>query len=207
LTIDPSVAATITPGVTYQGRVAVYNQPFTCSVPSETVSINRDMTFKRGEQLFASTPELGILSGPTGGQLFGPPARFDFDLSGESAGECLKDLNLYLGVTPLVGTVPDIASHIQIAVTSPSGLQRVIWLANPISEGSPYDSEVTALDGTILPALYLDDQIAPPLGPYLLSAFNNQQMKGHWYVDVSAEMSGYRLGPASFYFTKAALCH
>lgn len=209
LSLDQTVAASKTLGVTYQGRVAVYNQPFNCSVASEAWYIYRNLTFKRGEEVFVSPTPPAFLPGPPPGQQYGAATRFDVDLSGEDPAACVGDINFYLGV-PQVFQVQDLAPLLQIKLTSPAGTTKVLWNSESIG-GSQYVVRSTFDDffgpDIEVPALFLDDQTAPPLGPSLLGAFNGASVRGHWYVDVSTSTSGNPVvGPLQLDFTRKALC-
>lgn len=205
LTLNQTVAAATTLGVEYHGRIAIYNQPFNCSAPPDDWYIYRNLTFKRGEQIFTGSPATGFLPPPAAGQPYGTPVRFDLDLSGEDASTCVQDLNLYLGVPPGLNglTVAYAASFLKIQVTPPGGVARVLWQSNALP-GSEYERDVLDAQGDSIPALYLDDQIAPPLGPYLLSAFNGWHARGHWYMDVSSSGPGFLVTPAQLDFTRTS---
>lgn len=206
LTIDPTVASGTTAGTEYQGRVAVYNQPFNCSVQSESVALYRYVNFKRGEQLFYSAPLTGLLPPPGTGQQYGTPVRFDFDMTGEDSTSCVSDINLYLGVPSVPGL--DLApSLLKLQLTGPTGFTGVLWSGNSIVAGSAYETTAVAADGEVVPAFYLDDQVAPPLGPTLLGAFAHKKLKGHWYLDVSTSNAGpWLVAPVQLDFTIGGIC-
>lgn len=208
VTIDASAANSTTIGVTYNGRISFYNQPFNCSAPPQNSYINRYMSFKRGEEIFVSSTEPGRPPAPRQGQLYGDPLRLDVDLSGEDPAACVQDINLYLGLPLSFMSVYQVAPYLQITVTSPAGASRILWSGNDVPNSNYVTSSTfeSFFGDMPIQALYLDDQTAPPLGPNLLTSFSGAKVRGHWYVDVSSSSStaAVVVGPVQLDFTRTA---
>jgi hypothetical protein len=204
LSLNQSEATATTQGVEYHGRVSIYNQPFNCSAASNNVAFKRDLTFKRGEQLFTATPAAASLPSAPPGQPYGAPARFDIDLSTAAPANCVGDLNLLLGMPTPGWTIANLAERVRIDITAPNGFTRTIWEPG-LLPNSQYISTVD-LSGTTVPALFLDDETAPPVGPNLLSSFDKKLLRGHWYVDVrlASGFGGAIVGSAALDFTRGA---
>jgi len=208
LTVNAAAASSTTAGVTYQGRIAIYNQPFNCSVASESNYIYRDFTFERGEQVVGSSPLFTLITGPTAGQTYGATKRFDFDLSSEASTSCISDINVYVGAPPTGGapTIDILAANLKVQLTAPDGTTGTLWQSNSIT-GMQYEKSIDLATGGSVPAFYLDDQTAPPLGPTLLSAFNGRKLQGHWYIDLgSAWPSTFNIGPVQIDATIGGTC-
>jgi hypothetical protein len=193
LTINAAAATATTLGVRYPGKISISHVPNTCAFASQSDPVELDVSFKRGEQKYDAAPGGGLIDGPSSGQQFGPAKRFDVDLTGESALLCVKDVDLYVGVpNPLnfaANTVPAVASTLRIVVTGTDGIPHTLWNANTTTS-SNYVGEVSPLNGDSIPALFLDDSLAPPLAGTLLSVFNDMSVHGHWFIDVSTSRSG-----------------
>jgi hypothetical protein len=205
LTIDATVANAKPMDTVFHGRVAIYNQPFTCSA---TDYIYRDVTFKRGEQKFSSAQGPTFMPKPTGGNTFGNPVRFDFDLSNEGL-FCTSDLNVDVGFIPLGGIGRDEApQYVKIQVTSPTGRTGVIWDRQPDPHGSYDIGEVVDGFGPDFSQLFhLDDSVSPPLGPKMLSYWNGARLNGHWYIDVSTSATNdMGVGPARIDLHRSSGC-
>lgn len=196
VSIDQSAAATTTLGVTYRGNVAIYNQPYNCSVSA--TATNRFFTFTRGVQNFQSADGLQLLT-PPNGPGYGPATRIDIDLTDVPYG-CVGDIDLDVGVySPLHVDFSSMLSLMQIGLTAPSGATGILWSGhNPPS--TAYRSTIfSPIDNLTLAALHLDDSSSPPLGGTLLSHYAGatQKLKGHWYIDVQqSDTTPIAAGPA-----------
>lgn len=195
LSIDPTVAATTSIGTTYRGNVTVYNQPFNCSYQGH---VRRYFTFTRGVQMFDSYTQPGVLEPPSG-TTFGPPKRFDIDLSNETE-TCLDSISLDIGDPLLMfGTFEQWVKDLKIVLTSPSGQSGVLW-DRQAYPGPHYGSSVVFewYSSSPIQSLHLDDPTSPPLGGAMLSDFvgSTSRLKGHWLLDISSSGSGFSIvGP------------
>jgi hypothetical protein len=189
-----------TPGTVYNLTLSFDLVGADCPVTS---SQTRNIKFKRGERQFQSVQGATLLAPPASGQTLGAASRFDVDLSAIGSTFCVSDLNLDTGFpTPAHDLSMDVPAA-EITLTSPSGRSGVLWERDSYPGGA---YGVTDPGPYFTPFLHLDDQVSPPLGPTLLSYFNNQKLKGHWYVDVRTS-SGYELaGPVRLDFTATTAC-
>jgi hypothetical protein len=205
LSLNTNIANSKPIDQTFTGRVAIYNQPFACSA---NYYVYRNVTFKRGEQKFVSNTAPATLPSPTGGNTYGTPVRFDFDLSNEAV-LCASDINVDLGFLPIGRIQRDQAMpYLKIQLTSPSGKTGVIW----DRQGDPHEaydgSDIfDGFGGQLLPLFHLDDSVSPPLGPKLLSYWTGAGIKGHWYIDISSTTSSQILaGPIRIDLHRATGC-
>jgi len=188
VSIDEAAAATTAIGSTYRGNVAIYNQPYNCSVSA--VSTNRFFTFTRGVQDFQSVDETQLMV-PYSGPGFGPATRFDVDLSDVPYG-CVGDIDLDTGLFLNFAMSFELTlQYMRIDLTSPSGATGILW-SGQAPPNDAYRSSISAPTfGDSLPALHLDDSSSPPLGGTMLSHYAGptQKLKGHWYVDIRTSTS------------------
>lgn len=206
VSINQTAADGLPMNVVHQGRIVFYHQPFNCAVPWQSSYVNRDVSFLKGQQLVESQTEPDLLPIPASGG-YGSPLRFEIDLSGMNSGPCVKDLNVTIGLPSPALTLGDAAQTLKLVLVSPSGMTRTLWNGNQVP-GQNYI--VTIYDETLgyLESLYLDDQIAPPLGGSLLSAFSGRPISGKWFLDASTSSASGLVGagPARIEFARADNC-
>jgi hypothetical protein len=197
--VKPNIDSATIAGTVYHEFVSVNQVDQICTRQTQFF-LNVD--FKRGEQIFVSGTAGVPLQGPSSGNTYGPPLRFDFDLTNEQA-SCVQNVDVDLGfATGLAGV-----QYTKLQLTSPSNTTGILWDRETLP---PDDYDVTdVVDGYgSVNMFHLDDSTSPPLGPDPLSTFSSGSINGHWYLDVSSSTNSQLIipGPARLNITKRASC-
>jgi hypothetical protein len=180
-----AINAVTSPNTDYNLFVMFSQTNFACAAGP---GLERDIVFRRNERQVSTTTSV-LLSDPAPGQLFGPAARYDFDLT-NAPSYCVTDINLDIGMPTGVAAGPSVeAGDIQITVTAPGGRTGVVWNRNAFPGGAYGITDTVS--GVTMPMLHLDDEVSPPLGPVHFNYFDGVGVAGHWYVDVRKGNGGH----------------
>lgn len=189
VSINQAIDGILAANTLYNSEIKVSHVDQGCAASSQRgVFRSINVKFQKGTETFISTfNDTDALDPPAGGNLFGSPMVFDFDLSGEQS-FCTYDIRLDVGFTQVVTPVREVLQNARIMLVSPSGRSAILWDRNQVPPPpSPYlvFDRYPRADGVLtVSSLHLEDVVTPPLGPDMLSKFLMDGVKGHWQVKI-----------------------
>lgn len=184
--ISPDIATVTDPGIVYDMYIAFANADYECAAQDIP---QRALHFKRGQRVYESEDDLAFIPAVGPWVALGSPVLFDIDLT-QAPDVCAGDINLDVGFYTILGGAMGQSNRAHIKLIAPDGTSGILWNSNT-DPGGAYD---VLESGSVVEYLHLDDELTPPLGPQMLSAFDGEGIKGHWTVELRSSSAQYLAG-------------